>query len=494
MALIEDQKLPTTLEDVNMAVFTNPATTTTFEVPPQLPSGGITPYSEYSKALPPGLPGEFFIGGEKVMAPAPFPTPSVSVAPAAVPAAAPAFDVSAFLESLIPSVDPDAFSSALTKQLTTLGKTEEDLGAELIMQEKLGEMALQDELAIQKASLEASYAPRFEELQRGLERAQQSAAFGGAAAGSVRGSRAVQKQVDLSQQASKVEQALAAEQGIQLRLIEAQLRGEPNAVLNGLRDQMSSLKALRQQTQVQLQLAEEELLGIQAAIAADVQEQQLQLLLDSLDAQGLTIDPFSGETVTTLEGEKIKSSSALADAKTAEIYMQLQQPDLDIEYFSDEIGNTYANIFDAKTGTLETIDLGRLNSAQKWAIEALNAPVVSGYGGATGGATPQFDAATAAASLLQQGVSVAEYASGGLQTEFKNQGLNDEQLNLLTQEMYLQSYETPPLSYKMEQAIKTALPSLATPAGIAGILGAGAAAPSILGTAAAAAASKLLPS
>jgi len=40
---------------------------------------------------------------------------------------------------------------------------------------------------------------------------------------------------------------------------------------------------------------------------------------------------------------------------------------------------------DLKSGTVETIELGRLNSAQKWAREALNAPVLSNYGGTSGG-------------------------------------------------------------------------------------------------------------
>tara|TARA_R100000700_G_scaffold40969_2_gene58836 strand:- start:56 stop:1399 length:1344 start_codon:yes stop_codon:yes gene_type:complete len=443
--------------------------------------GGITPFSEFNKALPPGQPGEFFIGGEKVTPPtasAEMVTTAPTVAPT-VTDTTPAFDVTGFLESMIPSVDSGAFSSALEQQLATLGETEEFLTGEIAKETERRESDIQKELSIQAESLAAAYAPRYDEIQQGLQRAQESAAFGAAAAGSVRGSRAAQKQVDLAQQASKAEQALAAEQGMQLRLIEAELRGESDAVLDGLRDRMSALSSARQQVQVQLQLAEEELLATQAAIAAEVQEQQFQLLLDSLDAQGLTIDPFTGQTVTTLEGERIKSNAALTDAQTAEIYMQLQQPDLDIKYFSDEIGNTYANVFDAKTGTLETVELGRLSAAQKWAIEALNAPVVAGYAGTSGGttATPTvttagaaspttFSEADIATALLQQGMSPIEFISGGTLTELKDKGFSNEQINNIAKEMYTQFETQPSFMETLGGVASTGLQSLATPAGI----------------------------
>lgn len=490
MALIEDQALPTTIEEVNQATFApdinqvaspfadfySKAQTGTV-----LPMGGITPFSEFNKALPPGQPGEFFIGGEKVTPPtasAEMVTTAPTVAPT-VTDTTPAFDVTGFLESMIPSVDSGAFSSALEQQLATLGETEEFLTGEIAKETERRESDIQKELSIQAESLAAAYAPRYDEIQQGLQRAQESAAFGAAAAGSVRGSRAAQKQVDLAQQASKAEQALAAEQGMQLRLIEAELRGESDAVLDGLRDRMSALSSARQQVQVQLQLAEEELLATQAAIAAEVQEQQFQLLLDSLDAQGLTIDPFTGQTVTTLEGERIKSNAALTDAQTAEIYMQLQQPDLDIKYFSDEIGNTYANVFDAKTGTLETVELGRLSAAQKWAIEALNAPVVAGYAGTSGGttATPTvttagaaspttFSEADIATALLQQGMSPIEFISGGTLTELKDKGFSNEQINNIAKEMYTQFETQPSFMETLGGVASTGLQSLATPAGI----------------------------
>jgi len=492
MALIEDQALPTTIEDVNKAAFTPsagqvsswtspPATTTTIGIP----SVGY-PEGFYNMLLPPGEPGQFFIGGEEVFQPGPSAgveaaeEAAVSVViPGAGPAPEAPFDVAGFLESMIPSVDAEAFSTALTEQLTTLGETEDFLAGEITKEQTRRESEIQAELAIQKASLVAAFAPRYEEVQRGLERAQESAAFGSAAAGSVRGSRAAQKQVDLSQQASKVEQALAAEQGMQLRYIEAQLREESDEVLDGLRSRMSLLSSQRQQVQVQLQLAEEELLAMQAAIAAEVQEQQFQLLLDSLDAQGLTIDPFTGQTVSTLEGEKLKANAALTDAKTAEIYTQLQQPDLSVKYFSDEVGNTYANVFDAKTGVLETIELGRLNAAQKWAIEALNAPVVSGYGGTggggtgalaapttTGAGTPALSMADLATALLQQGMNPIEFISGGTLAELNSKGFSNEQMNLLTKEMYTQ-YEAQPSFWETFGGMaSTGLQAVANPIGV----------------------------
>lgn len=487
MALIEDQALPTTIEDVNIAAFT--PTPDINQVASQFaefygaPSAATIPAGPGAPALPtpePGFSGptqiitgpsgeQFSVGPTGVI---PF-DPSLPIA--AEPATT--FDVAGFLESMIPSVDAGAFSSALAEQLATLGETEEFLTGEIAVEQARRESDIQAELAIQEASLVSAYAPRYEEVQRGLLRAQESAAFGGAAAGSVRGSRAAQKQVDLSQQAAKAEQALAAEQGMQLRYIEAQLRGESDEVLDSLRDRMSALSSARQQVQVQMQLAEEELLGIQAAIAAEVQEQQLQMLLDSLDAQGLTIDPFTGETVTSLEGEKIKASTALTDAKTAEIYMQLQQPDLSIKYFSDEVGNTYANIFDASTGVLETVELGRLNAAQKWAIEALNAPVVSGYGGtvsgttggtatATGTGATEFSMADIATALLQQGMNPIEFISGGTLTELKNLGYSNAQINTIAKEMYTQFETQPSFMGTLGGLASTGLQALATPAGI----------------------------
>lgn len=478
MALIEDQALPTTIEDVNIAAFApdiNQVASQFAEfygapsATPALPPGGITPYSEYSKALPPGLPGEFFIGGKKVT----LPTPSVAVTPEVVEVTpATTFDVAGFLESMIPSVDAGAFSSALAEQLATLGETEEFLTGEIAVEQARRESDIQAELAIQEASLVSAYAPRYEEVQAGLLRAQQSAAFGGAAAGSVRGSRAAQKQVDLSQQAAKAEQALAAEQGMQLRYIEAQLRGESDEVLDSLRDRMSALSSARQQVQVQMQLAEEELLGIQAAIAAEVQEQQLQMLLDSLDAQGLTIDPFTGETVTSLEGEKIKASTALTDAKTAEIYMQLQQPDLSIKYFSDEVGNTYANIFDASTGVLQTVELGRLNAAQKWAIEALNAPVMSGYGGTSGGGSGgvaagaaagagMYSAADMTTALIEEGITPSNFLVTGTVEGLKAMGYSNEDINTIAMGIYTQ-----PNLPSFAEIAAAPLQALGTPAGI----------------------------
>jgi len=398
MALIEDQPLPTTIEDVNIAAFTPDTNQVTSQFAEfyGAPSVATTPAGPGALPLPtpqPGLSGptqtitgpsgEQFSVGPTGVTPLGFP----SATPAAVTPVTPAapFDINAFIESMVPSVDPDAYALALEQQLATLGETESFLSGEIAGETERREAEIQAELAIQQASLADMYAPRYEELEQGLLRAQESAAFGSAAAGSVRGSRAAQKQVDLSQQAAKAEHALAAEQGMQLRLIEAQLRGEPDEVLDGLKSRMSSLSATRQQLQTQMVLAEEELLGIQATMAAEAQEKQLQLILDNLAAEGLTINPLTGETVTTLEGEKIKSNTALADAKTAEIYTQLQQPDLQVEYFNDEMGNTYANVVDLKTGTSETLDLGRLNAAQKWAIEALNAPVLSNYGGTSGG-------------------------------------------------------------------------------------------------------------
>lgn len=493
MALIEDQPLPTTIEDVNIAAFTPDTNQVTSQFAEfyGAPSVATTPAGPGALPLPTPVPGfsgptqtitgpsgEQFSVGPTGVTPL---TPSVvsPVTPTAVEAA-PAFDVAGFLESMIPSVDSGAFSTALEQQLATLGETESFLSGEIAGETARREAEIQAELAIQQASLADMYAPRYEGLEQGLLRAQESAAFGGAAAGSVRGSRAAQKQVDLSQQAAKAEQALAAEQGMQLRLIEAQLRGEPDEVLDGLKSQMSSLSATRQQVQVQLQLAEEELLATQAAIAAEVQEQQLSLLLDNLAAQGLTIDPFTGETVTSLEGEKIKSSAALADAKTAEIYTQLQQPDLSIKYFSDEVGNTYANVFDAKTGTLETVDLGRLNAAQKWAIEALNAPVVAGYGGTSGGTSTVtaggttggttggtgFSEADIATALLQQGMNPIEFISGGTLTELKDLGYSNEQINTITKEMYTQFEAEPSFMETLGGAASAGLQALATPAGI----------------------------
>ena len=489
MALIEDQALPTTIEDVNIAAFTPDINQVTSQFAEfyGAPSAATTPAGPGAPALPTPVPGfsgptqtitgpsgeQFSVGPTGITSLAP------SVATPAAVEAATTFDVSGFLESMIPSVDSGAFSTALEQQLATLGETESFLSGEIAGETERRESEIQAELAIQKASLADMYAPRYEELQAGLSRAQDSAAFGSAAAGSVRGSRAAQKQVDLSQQAAKAEQALAAEQGMQLRLIEAQLRGESDEVLDGLKSRMSSLSATRQQVQVQLQLAEEELLATQAAIAAEVQEQQLSLLLDNLAAQGLTIDPFTGETVTSLEGEQIKSNAALADAKTAEIYMQLQQPDLSIKYFSDEVGNTYANVFDAKTGALETVDLGRLNAAQKWAIEALNAPVMAGYGGTSGGGYAGTAGGTVAGigiggldvegiakELMKEGETVGSLynsvqSGGELSQELSSMGLSSSQKEEVMNAMF-QMDTVKPSAYYLGQAVGEALPLVDT--------------------------------
>jgi hypothetical protein len=480
MALIEDQPLPTTIEDVNIAAFTPDINKVTSQFAEfyGAPSAATTPAGPGALPLPVAVPGfsgptqtitgpsgdQFSVGPTGIT---PL-TPSVaSPAAAAVSAGAAPFDINAFMESSVPSVDPNAYATALEQQLATLGETEDFVAGELAGETVRRESEIQDELAIQQASLESMYAPRYDEVERGLLRAQESAAFGSAAAGSVRGSRAAQKQVDLSQQAAKAEQALAAEQGMQLRLIEAELRGEPDAVLDALKDRVSSLSTTRQQLQTQMVLAEEELLGIQATIAAEVQEKQLQMHLDNLAAQGLTMDPFTGETITSLVGQEMKSNLALQDAQTAEIYAQLQQPDLQVEYFNDEMGNTYANLVDLKTGTLETIDLGRLNPAQKWAIEALNAPVMSGYGGSGGGTvagtgTGGADIEGIAKQLMKDGETVGSlYSSiksgGELSKELSGLGFSSSQKEEIMKTMSGME-KSEPSAYYYGQALGEALP------------------------------------
>jgi len=495
MALIEDQALPTTIEDVNIAAFApdiNQVASQFAEfygapsAAPALPYAGFPAGPGAPKLSGPGQgqglsgptqiitgPGgiEWEVGPTGITQV----TPSVPAFPtqaSGTPSGTP-FDPAAWMESIIPSVDSDAFTLALEQQLATLGETETFLTGEIETEQAKVESEIQAELAIQKASLAEMYAPQYDEIKAGLLRAQESAMRSAGAAGSARGSRQAQKQIDLSQQAAKVEQALAAEQGMQLRLIEAQLRGEPSEVLDALKAQMSSLSSTRQQIQTQMVLAEEELLAVQATIAAQVQEQQLQMFLDTLEAQGLTIDLFTGETVTTLAGQEIKSNFALTDAKTAEIYMKLQQPDLNVEYFNDEMGNTFANLVDLKTGTVETIELGKLSAVQKWVIDALNAPVMSGYGGATGGATTAtvtgagtaiYSTSDMTTALLEEGITPSNFLVGGTLEGLKAMGYSNEQINTIAKGIYVQSVQ-PSFMETFGGLASAGLQTLATPVG-----------------------------
>lgn len=345
--------------------------------------------------------------------------PTVTPAAPVAPTAAPEFDLAAFLGIGQPA-------DITAQKEAQLGVTQELIGlaeADIAERRALAETDIQEQLQRQAELLETAFAPRLAAIEEAGQATQEAAAFAAAARGSVRGSRQAEKQVEISEKTGQALAAAEAEKAMQLQLAEAQLRGASEAQLESLNTRLQGLRDTRTQLESEVALAQEGLLAEQSLLAQEAQEQQLNFILDRLSEQGLTIDPFTGQTVSTIDGEKLKSDIAKKTADTAKIYAELQKPDVQVKYFTDELGNVTANLINLSTGETENIGLGKLGSAEKWALSALGvglgAPVTvsGGAGGAvvtsapgvptqaapTVSGLPQGDAEAAAQNMFDRG-------------------------------------------------------------------------------------------
>ena len=283
--------------------------------------------------------------------------------------------------------EEDVFVKNLLSQLDVLSGLEGQSQSELDAKKLSVEEQLQADLKKLSDTLNLAFAPQISAVKEAGEATGEAAAFTAAGAGSVRGSRQTEMQIDIERQTGEAVAAVEAEKAAQLMLGEAQLRGASDEVLESLNQRVIDLGDSRRQIEADLELAKAGILDEQVAAAQKLEEDQLAALQAQAEAQGLHYNPFTGETVSSLEGEKLKADIALQDAKTADIYNKLQQPNIDIQYFTDELGNVTAQAFNKDTGEFETVELGKLGASQKWAIGALNTGSTGGGGGG-GGVVP----------------------------------------------------------------------------------------------------------
>lgn len=349
------------------------------------------------------------------------------------------FDLGSFLGT---SFDPQNITE---QKQSTLGVVESLIGAseqELAERRRLADEDIDAKLARQAELLEKAFAPKISSIREGGEKASGAAAFSAAARGSVRGSRQAERQVEIAEKTAQAVAAVEAEKALQLQLREAQLRGASEEQLQSLSGRIADLRGKREQLQQDVELAKEGLLAEQNQLAQEAKERQLSFVLDRLAEQGMTIDPFTGQTVSTAEGEERKAEIALKDAKTAEIYRELQKPNVQVKYFSDELGNVTANVFNLDTGSIENVELGKLDAATKWAIDALE-------GGQRGSAvpaqgfTPGQAGGLSKEELFQEARQIID-GGGGTETvlgsvdKLKNAGFTEADINGLVTAVQLE--------------------------------------------------------
>jgi len=281
-------------------------------------------------------------------------------------------------------VDGQTDSFTEISDLSLSQKTEAERLAALRLQEETDRLQtqLEKDIAMSNQLIEDRFTQRKQMLADQTERAVSSLGFSTAAAGSVRGSRREQRQIELENQAAVMQQSLQAEINLEKKIAEAALKGATAEELEPLKNNLARAKEATDAAQAQFDLAEQGLLQgqIEAASAAEIAA--FEQANAALEAQGLVVDPISGEIVTTQEGEKIKANILKSNAQTAEIWDKISQPNIETKYFTDELGNVTASVFDKDAGEFETLNLGKLGKAEKWALGI----GLSGTGGSGGGA------------------------------------------------------------------------------------------------------------
>ena len=219
-------------------------------------------------------------------------------------------------------------------------------------------------------NLKQSYTPQYNRIDDVTAQMQEATRFSGAAAGSVRGSKQEQNQQEVLAKADIAKQAVDAEIQAKMEMYQAQLQGAPPAELTAMQSKLEGIRDRRLQSELDLATAQEDAQTAQVEGAAAAQAMQLEKLDQYYAAQGLSVNPFTGEAVSSLEGQKMKAEIANSDANTAKAYAAANDANIDITYKTDELGNVSAIVSDKSTGEFEMLQLGKLDAAQQWAIGA----------------------------------------------------------------------------------------------------------------------------
>jgi len=256
---------------------------------------------------------------------------------------------------------------------------EEAALADIERQRGISESNMASKLRAQQELLDIQFAPQYQRADENLDRTIVSANLGAAAPGSVRGSRQSERIVQLNQAGQDVKNAISAQKQAQLALYKAQLQGASDEVMKGLQNRLNGIIDSRREAETNLELAKEGAMAQQIESAGRLKEQQLKQLSEFYEAQGQAVHPVTGAIINSLEGDQMKADIAKTNASTLEIYGKTQDRNLDIEYFEDEMGNTTATIYNKSTGEFTVSNLGRLSTAQKWAVGGLGA---ASYGNA----------------------------------------------------------------------------------------------------------------
>jgi hypothetical protein len=252
----------------------------------------------------------------------------------------------------------------------------------------MSEDQLRREFETQRQLRESQFAPRFQQLEKNRELAQQSLGFAGAARGSLFGNRQQQFVDDLNQKASEASGTLQAELNAQLRVDEAALRGASDAELAPLREAVNNARAAREETEQTLELAQNEFLASQAEAAGNLQVAQQEAIAKFYEDQGLAYNPVTGETALNpkfeAEVRSKLSTAAKTDAQALEILNALENPEMEVKYFTDNSGFVTATFSDPVTGEVFSTPVGDIGASK----------AASGAGGAGGtglGGTPGMD-------------------------------------------------------------------------------------------------------
>lgn len=216
---------------------------------------------------------------------------------------------------------------SLTGQFTP-GITAAQAQADRLAQEKAAlTQSEQERVAAEQARaaqlLEQQFAPRFSQLERSGARQQENIQRSFSFAGTGRGTRAQEKRAEALEIQAEREAALAAEQALQQRLINAQIQGESDEVIDSIASQLDTAKNrvvdlenafAEAQAAAEAQLAE---LG-QGSVAQFLQTLETQAALNQYDPQlsaatGAIVDS-QGNPITGPDGTALQPAQGVAEA------------------------------------------------------------------------------------------------------------------------------------------------------------------------------------
>jgi hypothetical protein len=194
--------------------------------------------------------------------------------------------------------------------------------------------------------LEQSFAPRYAQIQKDTEDAQNTSDRFSAAAGSARGTRQQGELQKISDKGAQVANALRAEQQLMQMQYEASLRGADEDTMAAIADRISTARGVVDEEKRELAQLEdgihEDLFSYSEELKAGRQES----IASALEAQGLVLDPRDGLVKSTLEGleseadvTKTLSDAGLSDQKAAEITDAINNPDMDVKFVDQGNGN-----------------------------------------------------------------------------------------------------------------------------------------------------------